>query len=64
MLMRVCLAVELRYIIIIMVYDYFALQGYTFYLTWRRTNLRVVELSASHDRQMSIYYQLDVVLIY
>ena len=47
MLMRVCLTIELRYIILW--YMIISIAGLYFYLTWRGTNLRVVELSVSHD---------------
>ena len=47
MLMRVCLTIELRYIILWCMI--ISIAGLYFYLTWRGTNLRVVELSVSHD---------------
>ena len=76
MLMRVCLTFELRYIILWCMI--ISIAGLYFYLTWRGTNLRVVEFSVSHDlnkmsicyvdlsicRLVSICYQPDVVLIY
>ena len=47
MLMRVCLTIELRYIILWCMI--ISIAGLYFYLTLRGTNLRVVELSVSHD---------------
>ena len=65
MLMRVCLTVELRGIILwCMVISLAGL--YLLFDFGRRINLIVVELSASRDvryRHMSICYQPDVVLI-